>query len=638
MLGKQLQTAAAGNAGEGVYVEDVFSTYLYNGNDSTNTITNGIDLAGEGGLVWLKARDNTYSHWWMDTARGFTNGLKSESTAAQANLSSSVGSVSSTGFSLTGRSQLNASPYLYASWTFRKAEKFFDVVTWSGTGSSNPDRRITHSLGSEPGTIIFKRSDASSAWFVYHRSVGYNQYLVLNATSAPSGSVNFWGSGHTSTTFGINETNFGITSGNWVAYLFAHDAGGFGDDGTESVIKCGTFTCDGGGNVGTVSLGWEPQWILAKHTEATSGWFVFDTMRGWDLSNNTYLQPNLSYAENSFGSSYFAPTATGFSGTGNFFGPNAQVIYIAIRRGPMKKPTDATKVFTVLATSSGSTGTSRTVGFPADFALARWRSGATAMQAVDRLRGMPTSSSANALLTSSTAAEAGYSPYMYDVWNTTAKDGANANLNSVVWQYFRRAHGFFDVVAYTGTGSARTVNHNLGVVPEMIIAKSRNGSEGWIVYAQGIGNNFYLRLELGDAKNNAFDPWNSTNPTSSVFSLGTSGPNSSGNNYIAYLFASCPGVSKVGSYTGTGTTLDVDCGFSAGARFVMIKRTDASGDWLVWDTARGIVSGTDPTLRINLTLAEASTDWIDPLSTGFQIPSSGLTNANGGSYIFLAIA
>jgi hypothetical protein len=100
-------------------------------------------------------------------------------------------------------------------------------------------------------------------------------------------------------------------------------------------------------------------------------------------------------------------------------------------------------------------------------------------------------------------------------------------------------------------------------------------------------------------------------------------------------------VSKVGSYTGTGTTLQVDCGFTAGARFVLIKRTDSTGSWYVWDTARGITSSSDPYLLLNSTAAEVTgTDYIDPYSAGFEISSSAPAeiNASGGSFIFLAVA
>jgi hypothetical protein len=117
--------------------------------------------------------------------------------------------------------------------------------------------------------------------------------------------------------------------------------------------------------------------------------------------------------------------------------------------------------------------------------------------------------------------------------------------------------------------------------------------------------------------------------------------NQSGSTYVSYLFASCPGVSKVGSYTGTGTTLQIDCGFTAGSRFVLIKRTDSTGDWYVWDSARGIIAGNDPYLLLNDTAAEVtSTDYIDTYSAGFEISSTApaAINANGGNFIFLAIA
>ena len=111
--------------------------------------------------------------------------------------------------------------------------------------------------------------------------------------------------------------------------------------------------------------------------------------------------------------------------------------------------------------------------------------------------------------------------------------------------------------------------------------------------------------------------------------------------YVAYLFATLAGVSKVGSYTGSGTTKQIDCGFTGGARFVLIKRTDDIGDWYVWDTARGIVSGNDPYLLLNSTAAEVTnTDYIDTYSAGFEISSTApaAINANGGTFIFLAIA
>jgi hypothetical protein len=205
---------------------------------------------------------------------------------------------------------------------------------------------------------------------------------------------------------------------------------------------------------------------------------------------------------------------------------------------------------------------------------------------------------------------------------------------------FRRAPGFFDEVCYTGNSTARTITHNLAAVPELMIVKKRSGADDWAVYAGD--NTDFLTLNLDAPAQDDISHWNDTSPTSSVFSVGTNNKvNASGGTYVNYLFATCPGVSKVGSYTGTATTLQIDCGFTAGARFVLIKRTDDSGGWYVWDSARGIVAGNDPYLLLNSSAAEVTnTDYVDTYSAGFEISSTApdAINASGGTYIFLAIA
>jgi hypothetical protein len=117
--------------------------------------------------------------------------------------------------------------------------------------------------------------------------------------------------------------------------------------------------------------------------------------------------------------------------------------------------------------------------------------------------------------------------------------------------------------------------------------------------------------------------------------------NNSGIIFVAYLFATCPGVSKVGSYTGTGALQTVNCGFTSGARFVLIRRLQSGNDWYVYDSARGISSGNDPYLFLNGTAAEdTGTNYVDTTSVGFQVTAAApaALNASGGTYIFLAIA
>jgi hypothetical protein len=181
----------------------------------------------------------------------------------------------------------------------------------------------------------------------------------------------------------------------------------------------------------------------------------------------------------------------------------------------------------------------------------------------------------------------------------------------------------------------------------MMWVKRRDGTASmWSVYSDTLGATKYLMLGTSNSTGTSSYNWNDTSPTSSVFSLGSgSSLNNTGNTYIAYLFATLAGVSKVGSYTGTGvagsgTSLNIDCGFSNGARFVLIKRTDDVGSWYFWDTARGIVTGNDSTLRLDHSDAEnTSYDAVDPYSAGFTINATGqdINNLNA-TYIFLAIA
>ena len=178
-----LATAGAAAAGDPTYVDDVFSTYLYTGTGSTRTITNGIDLSGEGGLVWIKSRDSgSLNHHLYDTERGATKFLMSNSTSAEiTSITDNLTQFNSNGFDLGAWMDVNNSGLTFASWTFRKAPGFFDVVTYTGTGSA---QNISHSLGSVPGMILVKSNSSDGTnWMVYHRSLGGTKNLYLNGTA-----------------------------------------------------------------------------------------------------------------------------------------------------------------------------------------------------------------------------------------------------------------------------------------------------------------------------------------------------------------------------------------------------------------------------------------------------------------------
>ena len=631
------------------YIEDVFSTWLYTGNNATQTITNGINLSGRGGMVWTKSRNEVFSHYIVDTVRGVTKGIASNATGSETTDLNSVTAFGTTGYTIGDLANINSfSPRTYVSWTFREQTKFFDIVTWTGNGVAN--RAIPHNLGSEPGCIIIKRTDTTSFWPVYHRSTGTGKYTFLNTTdSVFTNSATF--TSVTSTTFTpvgspVGSLDVNTNGGTYVAYLFAHDAGGFGLSGTDNVISCGSYTGNGT-NVGpTITLGYEPQWVMVKRSSAAgTNWYIIDNMRGFnvvDSNGNALLQPNTSAAETSTnpGGTYMVPTATGFQirSTDGEVNSNGQTyIYIAIRRGPMKVPTTGTSVFAPVIGNSSSSApfTGWNTSFTVDGVIYQARAGSTGFEE-SRLQG-----SGRYLQTASTAAEVSGGASQWDR-QTGLGLTTNNNVSDYIGWMYRRAPGFFDVVCYTGTGSARTVAHNLGVAPELIIVKPRNSAlYDWNCYHVSLGNTKYIALNTALADSSAVSLWNNTTPTLTVFSVSHPAVNDSGGTYVAYLFASCPGVSKVGSYTGTGTTQTINCGFTAGSRFVLIKRTDSTGDWYVWDSARGIVSGNDPYLLLNSTAAEVTnTDFIDTAATGFEISSTApaAINASGGTFIFLAIA
>ena len=174
-------------ASEKTYVDDVFSTYVYRGNESARAINNGIDLSGKGGLVWAKARNDSHVHHLVDTVRGANKILESNSNGAEATVANRITGFNSNGFNLGSAGQVNGTnAYKYSSWTFRKAPGFLDVVTYTGNGSA---RTISHSLGCVPGCIMVKRLDSADYWAVYHRGIADSNnaghyFLKLNEHSA----------------------------------------------------------------------------------------------------------------------------------------------------------------------------------------------------------------------------------------------------------------------------------------------------------------------------------------------------------------------------------------------------------------------------------------------------------------------
>jgi hypothetical protein len=350
--------------------------------------------------------------------------------------------------------------------------------------------------------------------------------------------------------------------------------------------------------------------------------------------------PNLSAAETA-DANYLDLTATGFiSNFQSIFGDGINLIYIAIRRGPMKVPTTGTSVLGLSArTGTGANATVTGSAGVTDLAIIKNRGATTNWVWTPRLTGTGYLSSNN----TDQESNAGATILQSNPWDVmdgvkvgTTEDLTNASGNTFINYLIDRAPGFFDVVC--ASGSVTPTDHNLGVAPELIIRKRRDFTppgSAWSVTSRSLLGQGQLLLNSTAAYDGG------VTVVGSVTSTQINWNSLPGGTMVLYLFASCPGVSKVGTYNGTGTTLQINCGFTAGSRFVLIKRTDSTGDWYVWDSARGIVAGNDPYILPNSTAAEVtSTDYVDTFSSGFEISSAApaAINANGGTYIFLAIA
>ncbi len=648
---KILMGAAGGAAADGEYIDDLFETRLWDGTSGSRTINNGIDLSGEGGLVWIKRRTGSSENSGLfDTVRGAGKWVVSNYNSAESTDMNRVSAFNNNGFSLGSDNMVNNSGHRYVGYTFRKQKNFFDIVTYTGNNTSG--RQIAHNLGSVPGCVLVKRLSGNSHWAMYHRGVngGSNpeQYwMTLNETYAQQQQPHWNNTAPTSTHFTVGndyEIN-GPSSQTYVAYIFAHDEAIFGNKGNNSVIKCGNYTGNGQGGAGPViNLGWEPQWLLIKRTNSNEDWMVFDHMRT-STREHMWLddyRPNSANGDGdgagSDGNYYLNWTSTGFqlfANTAHTNGNGDNYIYIAIRRadGYVGKPVTAgTQVFTPVAGSSGEP-LFKTPNHYIDMSLQKnsnYASSTATWNVVNRLR------SQEILNPDDNQPESWNTYHSFDYQNGESNFTGGSGIR-FSWNWKRYAG--FDVVYYHGNGtSGRTISHSLNNIPEMIVCKKAGGTGGWQTYHVGAGNTKYLYWNQDYPAQVSGAVWANTTPTKSVFTVGSGGEvNENGYLYLTLLFSSVEGVSKCGSYTGTGSDLTITTGFQP--RFVIIKRTDSSESWFVLDTVRGWGSGNDQYLILNSTAQQASADFGNPVASGFLVKgtSSG-TNTSGGTYIYYAHA
>jgi hypothetical protein len=236
------------------------------------------------------------------------------------------------------------------------------------------------------------------------------------------------------------------------------------------------------------------------------------------------------------------------------------------------------------------------------------------------------------------------SPDAFVAWqwrasNATAVTNTQGSITSTV---SANTTAGFSIVTYTGTGANATVGHGLGAVPSMYIVKRRNaGGDNWATYHISTGNTNFLRLDTTNAAQ-TFNLWQDTTPTSSVFYLTSDvGVNGSGSTFVAYCFAPVAGYSAFGSYTGNGSNDGTFTYTGFRPRFVMIKRTDSTGNWIMFDSAMGTYNVNGSYLYANSSSAEgtSTTIGLDFLSNGFKNRNTyNDSNTSSGTYIYAAFA
>ena len=420
----------------------------------------------------------------------------------------------------------------------------------------------------------------------------------------------------------------------------------FGENEDKNAIKCGSYTGNGNADGPEIDIGWEPQFVMVKRSSGDGHWVMMDSMRGIsngttsEYSDDKILYPNLSNAEGTTARVDLMSTGFKITDSNNIVnGNNDTYIYLAIRRSdgyigkPAKLGTDA---FAMDTGAGSSTIPNFDSGFPVDFALVRKPAVTDHWDTTARLIGE------NYVRTSENVVESDYQDFVWDSnagWQKTS--AWDSNYQSWMW----KRHAGFDVVTYTGDDVAgRQISHSLSKAPEMIWVKRRDTAAHWIVGHKGLNGgttpwDYYAVLSLADAEVNNNLLWNDTAPTSTHFTVGSgSSVNDVDSTYIAMLFASVDGISKVGSYTGTGSSGNsITLGFQP--RFLLVKNVSNSSNWGVYDTVRGWTGTDDKFMNINQTYAEGTTNIGPPTSTGFTVNATNtFLNSSGDTFIYYAHA
>jgi 6-phosphogluconolactonase (cycloisomerase 2 family) len=553
-----------------------------------------------------------------------------------------VSSVSTTGYTLGANTNVNANAATYASWAFANDPGAFSIATYTGNGAAT--QTVSHSLTVAPALSIIKCATSVSDWPVTMST--NNLLLDTNAATVVAGSL----SGNTTITTGTSSFPYGMCivpdgtnvytvnqATNTISIFSRNTAtgvlSGSSTFGSTSNAQRITSSPDGK-NIYTVSPGTSQINVFNRNTGtgvlttgtavssgstgkdiviSPDGAFAYVTIQGGTVLT---LTRNTSTGALTSGSTISA----GSTPTNIIMSADGTSVYVTnnIASGTVSIFTRNTSTGVLTSAGTISTGTSSSpFGLcisPDGSNVYVANNGNNTLSIFTRNTSTGALTSAGTIATQVAPAGVAISPDGLNVYATN-------NTSGTVSIFTRNTS--------TGALSGSTTK-SAGTIPYAIVI-SADGSDVYVSNASASTVSTFVR-------STSAVPFS----TSTTFTV-AGAYNVSGQTYIAYLFATLASTSSVGSYTGDGTSSQIiNCGFSSGSRFIMVKRTDVAGDWFVWDSTRGInASGNSPHLSWNTTAAEVTTDAsVAPSNSGFIVKQVSATNinVNGGTYIYIAFA
>ncbi len=641
----------------------------YDGTASNVTYEYGLGFTPD--FVWIKSRSFGRNHYWYDTTRGANKQILSNATDAEATISGRLTAFDTGGFTVGSSSEVNNSGETYVAWSLKanggttssntdgtitstvqvNTDAGFSIIKYTGTGSA---ATVGHGLNSTPEMIIVKNLAAGENWAVYHSATGVSNVLFLNEPNAATSVTNKW-AGTNSTVFGVNSAGDINQSGvQLIAYAFKS---------IEGFSKFGSYTGNGSAtSPPIIETGFEPAFVMIKNTEnGSTSWAIADNKRGF-----ADLYANSSDAEFSSGSLYGAHfLSNGFTLNTSDISRNAnniEYIYMAFAADPDTEQPTVAKSFGI-QTWSGDNSTTRTIsgyGFQPSLVWVKWRTGNYNHAHILYTNLLNNPSANSGLSSSSNAALNSYkltqftddgfqfaSPinavnennFTFVGWAWKADDNeptinTEGSIDSLV---SANANAGFSIIKYTGNGVInQSIGHGLSAAPELYITKNLDtGGTGWFTKTTVVdGSLDELALNTTDAASNIT---NTNLPTSSViYQYNNTNLGANGQNYIVYAFHSVSGYSKIGSYSGTGTTNSIT-GLGFQPDWLMIKRATggSSNGWVICDSVRGV--GVNLRADTNGAEADESAYTTSFDSDGFTLAQAGgNTNVSGSTYIYMA--